>query len=500
MHADLSRLPFSFSDARTHPFLRVVSQQGRVLLDADVNTQTDLLVYRMQMLTYGLLGPVAAVGNAFRISPAANAAADFGISGGQLWSFGVLCEGHASVTYGTQPDYPTPPALDPAKEYLVYLDVWERDLNSLEAPEIREVALGGPDTTGRTRVVWQVKALELGPTDWRPGLLKAAGNRKPTAAPAPAFQAPAGAVFHPMLADAALAPGAAATQSTPCDQAFFALLSKLPERFLRPLLEAGLEHPPAAPDPCAIAPGSRYRGLENQLYRVEVHAGGTAAQATFKWSRENGSVVFGVADVTTDAAAGTTTVALDDLGRDRTRTLQVGDWVELLNDARILGQETHDLLRVKELQPDDQSVVLEGVSDSFDASAAQHPYLRRWDHGGLPADRRGGAVPVQESPDAATGPWLALEDGIQVRFQAAASQAPARIYRPGDFWLIPARTLTGAIEWPYTDPQPPRFGLGYPVPLAYLVKNAAGAAGWQVLDVRKLLQPVTTCAFTQSQG
>ena len=40
---------------------------------------------------------------------------------------------------------------------------------------------------------------------------------------------------------------------------------------------------------------SGYLGVENQLYRVEVHTGGTVAAdhgPTFKWSRENGSVEF----------------------------------------------------------------------------------------------------------------------------------------------------------------------------------------------------------------
>ena len=41
--------------------------------------------------------------------------------------------------------------------YLIYLDVWERHLTALDDPEIREVALGGPDTATRTRVLGQVK-------------------------------------------------------------------------------------------------------------------------------------------------------------------------------------------------------------------------------------------------------------------------------------------------------------------------------------------------------
>jgi hypothetical protein len=32
-----------------------------------------------------------------------------------------------------------------------------------------------------------------------------------------------------------------------------------------------------------------YRGAENRLYRIEIHAPGTAGAATFRWSRDNGA-------------------------------------------------------------------------------------------------------------------------------------------------------------------------------------------------------------------
>src|SRR6185312_13274849 len=56
---------------------------------------------------------------------------------------------------------------------------------------------------------------------------------------------------------------------------------------------ARLDKPPT--ELCSIPPESRYRGAENQLYRIQVHKGGSAGDpngATFKWSRENGSVAF----------------------------------------------------------------------------------------------------------------------------------------------------------------------------------------------------------------
>src|SRR5205085_308638 len=48
-----------------------------------------------------------------------------------------------------------------------------------------------------------------------------------------------------------------------------------------------------APGPCVITPVGGYTGLENRLYRVEVHQGGTLGggggtqKVQFKWSRDN---------------------------------------------------------------------------------------------------------------------------------------------------------------------------------------------------------------------
>jgi hypothetical protein len=50
-----------------------------------------------------------------------------------------------------------------------------------------------------------------------------------------------------------------------------------------------------------------------------------------------------------------------------------------------------------------------------------------------------------------------LEDGIQIYFAPPESKAEHHSYRSGDYWLIPARTATGNVEWP-------KDGKGDPVP------------------------------------
>src|SRR5260370_3480891 len=45
--------------------------------------------------------------------------------------------------------------------YLVFLDVWQREITTLDDPDIHEVALGGADTAQRSQTLWQVKVMPI---------------------------------------------------------------------------------------------------------------------------------------------------------------------------------------------------------------------------------------------------------------------------------------------------------------------------------------------------
>ena len=177
MKADLSRSTF---DPARH-VKRVPLQQGRVQTDADANEQLDVVfsARRPRRPT----SSAAAAADRRRGFGLTISGADLLIGAGRLLRGGVLVENKAEVAYDAQPFYPldaaTRDALDPDDalgldalaeppdgEYLATLDVWEWHRTALEEPAIREVALGGPDTATRTRVLGQVKlhALEAGET------------------------------------------------------------------------------------------------------------------------------------------------------------------------------------------------------------------------------------------------------------------------------------------------------------------------------------------------
>ena len=60
---------------------------------------------------------------------------------------------------------------------------------------------------------------------------------------------------------------------------------------------AGRREAAAPADPCVLVASAGYRGLENRLYRVEVHDDGASGPLTLKWSRDNASVAARVAGI-----------------------------------------------------------------------------------------------------------------------------------------------------------------------------------------------------------
>ncbi|TCV86740.1 DUF6519 domain-containing protein [Sulfurirhabdus autotrophica] len=421
MKGDFTRDTF---DAAKH-FSRVLMQQGRVQVDADWNEQTSILLHYLHTLAKDILGPYAGPANAmgFDLITKDNIAkidamepdpvrrealrkkveeGDAAIGTGRYYVQGVLVENLQAILYTEQTGYlyfPEEIKLENLKNkaLLAYLDVWERHITYVEDDHIREVALGGPDTCTRAQVVWQVKAL-LRPENF--------------------------------------------------DQAFDCQsLDTLLSRQLPKLRARALQEKPVT-DLCVISPESRYRGAENQLYRVEVHRGGfatdnPATSATFKWSRENGSVTFPILTLSD------TTATLENLGRDNCLGLKQGDWVEAIDDNVVMGGQSGPLAQVESVDRDTLTVTLKwavshGPTYVETDSLTSHPLLRRWDHQGDPD--LGGALEINDQDNSNAGlgiGWINLEDGVQIWFSKEGGE-----YRTGDYWLIPARVATGDVEWP----------------------------------------------------
>ncbi len=395
MKGDFSRNTF---DASKH-FSRVLMQQGRAQLDADWNEQASISLHYLRMLATDLVGPHWGSDTAFTIAQSVDennkpVAFDFSLGDGNYYVKGIPCENESRVAYKSQAGFPFPDSLaetdiKPDTWYLAYLDVWERHLTSIELPNIREVALAGPDTATRAQIVWQVKLIEYPQYD--PNDSKALKNDYPK--------------FLDVLGDRKK-PGT----------------GRLQVRAMKP---SSAE----MANPCNIAPKSNYRG-ENQFYRVEIHHATTSAtKATFKWSRDNGSVVFPVR-----VSAGTA-FTLNDLSRG-SRTIEQNNWVELMDDIFALRGEGGLLLQVATVNKDDMTVTLNVPNNitipTYSENDPRHPFLHLWDSPGEIA---------ADLPTTNNG-WIPLEDGIEIKFDLNGP------YKSGDYWWFPARVATGDVEWP----------------------------------------------------
>jgi hypothetical protein len=429
MQGDYSRVTFD----PKRQFTMVLMQQGRVLLDADYNEQTAILLHYLRQLAADVIGPHGGPASDLGFQIFADGAAakidKLKIGAGRYWVDGLLCENEAIVTYS---DPQNAEVSKLGATLLAYLDVWERHITSVEDPRIREVALGGPDTSARAQVVWRVQFVKI-----------------------------------------------SANNTTPLDCLHFETSAQW-NLIANPnpgMLTASTDQGTPPTTPCIASPDARYRG-ENQLYRVEIHQGGDKDTATFKWSRENASVVFPIESIA-DAL-----VTVEHLGRDDRFGLEIGDFVEVVNDDTSLDAQSaapEQLFEVIDINTTELIVTLNGAPKAG-GDSTKHPFLRRWDQQAGNAEHHGltltnGAAKIVEDK------LLNLEDGIQILFKLVNA-----VYRRGDYWLIPARA-TGDIEWPGGPQRPHGVGHHY-APLA-IVDSIGGKVA--VTDLRHIIDPLATC-------
>jgi hypothetical protein len=423
-------------------YAAVELKQGAVFLDADANAGMDILDRRLRALGGDVLGPVmvsATTPDAFEIKPAAGTLT---IGVGRIYVDGLLAECHGGdvaapadrrfdrilaeprfanpLPYSKQP-YPPSfplPALPTSGRHLVYLDVWNREVTELEQPDLVEIAVG-VETSSRIQTVWQVRVLAPD-----------AGVDSTCASP--------DSDFPGWAAITAPSTGVLTTDTFQVDP---------------------------VTDPCELPPTGGYRGLENQLYRVEIHDSSASGAATFKWSRFNASIGSRVASL---VSAGE--LQLETLGRDDLLSFKTGDWVEITDDFREFAGRPGDIRKVvvdsalrritfapplsADLLPSPQAF----PNTSFPKDRNQR--VTRWDQSGAVNRTDPSGIPVQIADLNAAGSTgliavppattvLLLEHGVTVNFDPGPNG-----FRTGDYWVFAARTEDASVE--RLDHAPPR--------------------------------------------
>lgn len=432
-----------FSRVRLNPlldFAGVELKQGGVLLDADANELVAIVDRRLRALAGDVLGRATVSSttvDAFKITVSGTALL---IGKGRLYVDGLLAENHGAVSndsakrlfdglmaepqfadpipYTAQPYLPNPPALPTAGRHLVYLDVWNREVTPLERPDLVESAVG-VDATSRIQTVWQVRA-----------------------------HAPDVGTGTTCATPDADVPG------------WIDIISPSTG-----VLTTGTFEVSPVDDPCELPPTGGYRGLENQLYRVEIHnPGQPGAGATFKWSRENASVGSRVASIISGSE-----LELVTLGRDDVLSFKTGDWVEILDDVREFSQAPGEMRKVTVVEatrriqftPALPAAMLPGTFPNSAFPNARNLRVRRWDqHGRISRTGPNGTTVQVQDLDAAgsTGvinvpaatTTLILENGVTVTFASTGAKG----FKSGDYWVFAARTADASVE--LLDRAPPR--------------------------------------------
>ena len=462
MGGDYTR--FIFKADKNHS--GVLKQQGRVSLDSDWNELSEIQDRRWRSETMDIMGPCvvpATTPDAFRVIPTGAGTFDIGI--GRSYVDGIQAECHGldpkvydpilgeetgtlPIPYSDQPSYPAPlpPALGTSppsdvigRTDLIYIDVWQREVTVIEDPDLKEIALGGPDTTTRIQTAWQVKALQGVGDVSCPDTIAAW--------------------------DAATRPSGGR-------------------------LTTGTYVPAPDDNPCSISAGGGYRGLENRLYRVEIHTPGGLGTARFKWSRNNASVL---SNVTAISASGDQ-ITVDRIGRDDILRFTVGDWVEITDDHLEFQNQPGHMGRITNIDEANRIITvnntgLAGLSLDPD-DAERHTRIRKWDQSaGVDTD---GLLTV---PALATD-LMDIEDGVQVSFDLYAVIVNGE-FKVGDYWVFHARTADGSVD--PLDHAPPRGVTHHYCRLA-LVTWGDTVDTTIVRDCRTIWPPLACCSITVRPG
>ncbi len=478
MQGDFSRIRFNPAKEYT----AVLKQQGRVDLDSDANEQRAIDSNLRETTNVDVIGryggPEDSAGFAISIE-----GEQIWISPGRYYVEGILVENPRRLSYDEQPylidsDASAADLLRQLTErgsgatLQFVLEVWQRMVTALDDPCLLEPALGQADTTTRVQTVWRVVGSVITP--------RVTSNLDQPRVDLKAVDTVAKLRFRNPSAL-----GGAISQLSPCCQTMYDRRFRVDHNGqMRAELAQG-----GGGCGCQPNPAAGYQGLENQLYRVEIHKGGDLGTATFKWSRENGSVVVQV----TAVGINSKTITIASLGPDANLGFQAGQWVELSDDSNLFGTRPNQpgtLYQIDSISPATLQVTMTTPVLGIDTS--RHAKMRRWDQTAASATSSG--IALSNAP-------VPLENGIEVAFRKGQ-------YEPGDYWTIPARTANGSIDWPPCDGdgklyQPANYMHVHAAPLAcvqlrgrremLLLKGQATASNskFAVSDCRLLFPPLT---------
>ena len=321
----------------------------------------------------------------------------------------------------------------------------EQEVTSVEDPALREVALGGPDTGARTRLMQRVVAADI-----------QSQTCAAAATEVGSFWSEHGLAYHPETAELT---SRARLQVTPLTNA-------------------------PAPTPCDPPSASGYLGADNQMIRIQVTAFNPATNSgTLLWGYFNAATLYRC----TVQSASTLKLATRPVSAEyQPRSGQV---VQVLARAADLGEGAfaaaltgHFAKLVAPYAPESQLVTLPSGMPQPPLATGSNVYLRLW----------------EDQVNFTLGSLVLLAGtGLQVTITRATS-GPLHI---GDYWCVAARPTTPNTVYPerlMAGPQAPDGPRMWACPLA--VVHGTGAGIQVVEDCRLPFDNLVELTARKSEG
>ena len=269
MSSDRARISYD----EKQQYRSVVTQQGRVSLESDWNEQGQIVGEEIRKEALDFVGPSGAPGDGYALAKGGGAGTfDLSLSPGALYIGGLRVSLDQALNYGNQPDWldqgidpdwVAVPSTTPATKEYVYLLLREQEVSAVEDSALREVALGGPDSAARTRLVQRIV-------------------RTPTA------QADCPSALNDLLKNHWQQQGLAFDFTT------MRLASKA-------TLTLAFDTAKTSSDPCQPQSAGGYLGAENQLIQVKIcYADNTKKTYKLLWGYDNASYLYRVSDLSSN--------------------------------------------------------------------------------------------------------------------------------------------------------------------------------------------------------
>jgi hypothetical protein len=427
MGSDRARISY---DAKQQ-YRAVVAQQGRVTLEADLNEAQQIASEEQREALIDIIGSSGTPDDGYRVLETGSQPSpsfDFSVQQGTMYVGGIRAVLPNKIEYSKQldwldwvgdPDWVDPSKISNSSQEFICLFLQEPEVSAVEDSSLREPALGGPDTTGRTRLIQRIVRLQTQGNTCAAALDIA---RKKWLERGLAFNSQT----MQLMSDA-----------------------KLQVSFLKST---------TPPDLCEPEARGGYLGAENQLIRVQISSvDATKNEYKLVWGFDNASFLYRVSANSGGTALKLQSQPVDDFHRPRT-----GQAVEVLrSSARLSNQEyvasaTGIVTTLTApYNPDTQEISLPTppLPGNY-LNLAQTPrlFLRVW----------------EEEISFTPGTPVSLgKTGLQVTLLVPSGQP----FHLGDYWFFAVRPLTPAAVYPqrYLDaPQSPEGPRLWVCPLAVI--------------------------------